>query len=335
MMKIYSFFIFIGILLFAQISCNKDNDAGVVPKGVWQQKFMDPQFPICFKEGVSFTVKDTLYVGFGMANWDKTTSPYFLRYTLNGEEEEWRLVAVFPGKPRKGAVAFVLGSKAYVGLGYAENEKKEEVYYDDFWVFDIKTERWEPEPLVFKFPGIARRGAVAFTLDGKGYVGTGDNGKNIFFDVYTFESGVGWKPFESLKTPMTGAVAFVADGNAYICTGGRAGEWAPWLFRGIYKFSSGAKKWSFMSPLEGEAAEVSRKYASAFVLNVKGKDYAYLVSGVDVFGKELFSCWGYDPRKDTWQKITDLPESIANGIGVSLGGRGYILGEVIYIFNPQ
>ena len=90
-----------------------------------------------------------------------------------------------------------------------------------------------------------------------------------------------------------------------------------------------------MSPLEGEAAEVSRKYASVFVLNVKGKDYAYLVSGVDVFGKELFSCWGYDPKKDTWQKITDLPESIANGIGVSLGGRGYILGEVIYIFNPQ
>ena len=72
----------------------------------------------------------------------------------------WTKTTPFKGRPRSGAIAFTIGSKAFVGLGYDGDE-----YINDFYVYDIAMGYWETKT---SFPGVARERAVAFSINGKG-----------------------------------------------------------------------------------------------------------------------------------------------------------------------
>ena len=91
--------------------------------------------------------------------------------------------APFPGRSRKGAVAFSLFGRIYVGLGVALDRKPFEIgtqYLSDFWWYDPWEDTWDSVPA--PFPGGGRTGAVAFVAEEKAYVGTGympvENGSN-------------------------------------------------------------------------------------------------------------------------------------------------------------
>lgn len=90
-------------------------------------------------EGVTFKIGESVFWCVGD-----------LLYRVSGESNISNALDKFPGTARKGAVAFVIGEKAYVGLGYSE-EEGERVYHDDFWVFNGKTYKWEIEPLLYQF----------------------------------------------------------------------------------------------------------------------------------------------------------------------------------------
>lgn len=236
----------------------------------------------------------------------------------------------FPGAARKGAVAFVIGMKAYVGLGYSEEEGVK-IYHDDFWVFDGDTYKWEFEPLSFQFPGKARGDAVAFCLNEKGYVGTGENDGEVLGDFYTFEPQSGWKPFKNLRHQFYGAVAFVADGNAYVCTGGREEQALRDstydLFVGLYRLSPNTMDWETLEVMNGDWGSLDgrRINASCFVIKQDGKDYAYIVSGLNQYGTPVASCIEYNPRKDQWREVACIPETTVGGVAFTVGEKGYVL----------
>ena len=112
----------------------------------------------------------------------------------------WDKLGDFPGIPRDGAVGFVINNIAYVGTGYNYTGGK---YLQDFWRYDPTSDSWYQ---VASMPASAtglpgRKDAVAFTLNGKGYVGGGYNLLNGFnnplSDFYEFDPTVGssgkWK----------------------------------------------------------------------------------------------------------------------------------------------
>ena len=79
----------------------------------------------------------------------------------------WKKTAPYKGVPQSGTVSFVIGTKAYVGLGHDGIN-----YHKTFFAWDEAQQFWES---VADFPGQAREQAVAFSINGKGYVGTGYN----------------------------------------------------------------------------------------------------------------------------------------------------------------
>jgi len=76
----------------------------------------------------------------------------------------------------------VINGYAYVGTGY--NNAQSNSWLNDFWRYDAVGGTWDE---VTDFPGAPRTSAVAFELNGKGYVGTGTgDGFTGLSDFYEF-----------------------------------------------------------------------------------------------------------------------------------------------------
>ena len=139
---------------------------------------------------VTFTLNGEVYVGLGR-NEDVEEKDKYLTDFWKFNGTRWVSVASFPTVGRAGAVAFVVGEEghqvAYVGTGYREY-LGDETYYDDFYTFDGVS--WSatavttlPKPADRKDGG--RRDGIAFSLNGKGYVGTGlVSGGMVVNDIY-------------------------------------------------------------------------------------------------------------------------------------------------------
>jgi N-acetylneuraminic acid mutarotase len=226
----------------------------------------------------------------------------------------------FPGTRRGGAVCFQIGNTAYVGTGANTNKTEEKERYRDFYKCEVKdgamswTPRWDRTMEgITSMPDAAapRNGAVAFSINGKGYVGLGYDGTNYLKDFWEFDpNGTpkasdypsiadstlanikqtgSWKkiadyPGDSCRY----AVAFVIDNIAYVGTGE---DYDDNILSDFYKFDG--KKWTPISSIGKPRAQ-----AMAFVHDGKG----YVVGGVNNGAVDWFEM--YDPKTDTWDNKT-------------------------------
>lgn len=78
---------------------------------------------------------------------------------------------------RSNAVVFVIGNKAYLSCG------RQNSVTATTWAYDIANDLWEEKT---GLEGSAREGALAFTINGKGYIVTGSNSSYYFDDLWEF-----------------------------------------------------------------------------------------------------------------------------------------------------
>ena len=159
---------------------------------------------------VSFVVDGTAFVGLG-ENETGHLADFYRYETLN---DTFFPVSPFPGVARSEAVAFVIGSIAYVGSGVDAlgNELA------DFYAYNNENDTWTS---ITNLAGVARSSAVAFSTGGAGYVGTGFDGTKELDDFWRYD------PVEDTWTSLlnfTGgarreAVAFTIHDKAYVATG--------------------------------------------------------------------------------------------------------------------
>jgi N-acetylneuraminic acid mutarotase len=76
---------------------------------------------------------------------------------------------------RENAVAFINGDSAYITLG------RNGSVLSSTWVYDFARDRWGQRS---PYHRQARFGAVAFTISGRSFVGTGNSGSNTTFDDF-------------------------------------------------------------------------------------------------------------------------------------------------------
>lgn len=135
---------------------------------------------------------------------------------------QWLQRANFPGGVRYQMLSFVVGSKAYVGMGTDQNIFKKDVY-----CYDPGANNWQA---IAPFPGYERGSASAFTLEQRGFVCLGNNGGlladlieyNPKTDSWTLRAAYGGSERKS-------AVSFVIDNKAYVGTGnGYSGKKDSW-----------------------------------------------------------------------------------------------------------
>lgn len=228
-------------------------------------------------------------------------------------EGNWIKQSDFEGLKRGNAVSFVLGDKVYFGLGYNSNEDEE--YLKDFWVYDSGRDFWTR---LSDFPGEARGGAVSFTINGKGYVGIGYNGKEKLKDFWEFDPSTNtWTRMADFAgSARYAAVGFALGNKGYLGTGFDDSE-----CRDFWQFEPSANLWSQIASVGGS------KRQDAVTFSIDGK--AYVFGGTNN-GSYLKDLWQFDPETGAWTQKGDLDEDTdwtiarSSGCNFTLGGRGYV-----------
>lgn len=327
-------------LFFA--SCHSNDDT-------WGDWSLATQFPGRPRTAaVTFTSEDgkNVFIGLGKNYTLVTEKDKSLKDLYRYDGTTWTRVDSFPDLGRYGAVAFVIGKYAYVGTGYRDGigGTDYDVYYKDFYVFDIAQAKWVKnaagDPVkIPDFPGDGRKYGVAFAIDGKGYVGTGMmDGGDALTDFYAFTpsadglSGT-WEEIANYPDRTAGAVAFVLDGKAVVCLGAGSSSATDYK-KGVYVWDpkNTEKRWIAKEVLadvksdgfDDDYAKIPRAYAVAFVAEENGVKKGYIATGA---GPSPKTCWEYDIRTDRWDEVTEMPANMSSRsycVAYSYNGYGFV-----------
>ena len=127
------------------------------------------------RHAVAFSIDNIGYVGTGLF-FNAICLKDF--YAYDPVYNSWTQKSDFGGPECAGAVAFSLNGKGYVGTGYTlENSQRQDL--QSFWEYDPTNDNWTQ---VSNFGGDPRSYAVAFCINGYGFVGTGNHNSNNYQD---------------------------------------------------------------------------------------------------------------------------------------------------------
>lgn len=160
-----------------------------------------------------------------------------------------------------------------------------------------------------------RRDGIAFSLNGKGYVGTGlVSGAMVVNDIYCFDPSKpgddAWSNVNFPGDPRCGAVAFVIKDKAVVCLGAASSSGSNFR-RDVYTFDG--TTWDDKEPLvdqdgrgfDNDYNQIPRAYAVAFVSSRDGGVLkGYVATGN---GSYPGTCWEYNIDTDRWDEVTELP----------------------------
>ncbi len=162
-------------------------------------------------EAIAFVLGTNIYVGTG-----ENGSTYFDDFKVfNPGSNSWISGPSFPYKA-KDLVVFNAGGFSFAGVGF---------HYDSFWgnyldnaVYKFDGSAWTSSAI---FPGEERLGAIAFGINGKGYVGLGKPyTANYFTDLWEYDPATNaWGQQSSCPVGRAYATAFTINNKGYVCTG--------------------------------------------------------------------------------------------------------------------
>lgn len=177
----------------------------------WSQIASLPTTPR--RSAVAFGINGYGYFGTGF-DGDNDRKDF---WKYNPSTDTWEELVGFGGDKRRDAVTFTIGDQVYLGTGVSNG-----IYLDDFWVFDATTETWSKKLDLDEEDdySIVRSNAVAFTLNGYGYIACGA-ASGALNSVWEYDSGTDtWE----LKTSFEGttrqdAIAFSNGSRAFVGLG--------------------------------------------------------------------------------------------------------------------
>lgn len=126
----------------------------------------------------AFVIGNKAYVGGGIDNNQFVEDFYSFDGTTWADETPLKDESATYDLTRQSASTFVIGN-----FGYVVGGKKSSVL-GNVWKYDPATKTWSDKHQAL--PQNAREGAVAYSIDGKGYLTTGMNSANKFDDTWVF-----------------------------------------------------------------------------------------------------------------------------------------------------
>lgn len=209
-------------------------------------------------EGV---MKRCIYVGLGdFGGFDDRNDKTMTIVEYDLEDMSFRTIQTdYTGGFCSGAVSFTIGSKAYVGTGSGLSTKYTWHVFDPVAEFDgdALTAGWR----TINIPGgnVGRTGAIAFSINGRGYFGLGkDANGNFLKDFWEFRPDVdGYDGTWLKKADFPGekrqnAAAFVVGTQGYVGTGDNivgdmeteGGIISGQTFSDVYRYDPFNNKWT-------------------------------------------------------------------------------------------
>jgi N-acetylneuraminic acid mutarotase len=231
-------------------------------------------------------------------------------YTQNGN---WVYRGDFNGAARSESVAFVIGNNAYVGSGIDNSFNR----YNDLWQLSVNGTNCSWFQVATATAMTPRNSAVAFSVAGQGYVGTGTNGTVAFSDFWHYDpTANAWNQISSLGDTINGlaprydAVGFGIEsvGYGYVGTGNNYTQY----LKDFWQYNPATDTWTTKVSYDG----TKRTAAVAFVYN----NMAFLVTGLGTGGVVVNDFWRFDPSQPdstAWFELNHItnysPESFDDG----------------------
>ena len=283
--------------------------------GSWQQKsslgWNTLNEPTGRNAAIAFSIGNNGYIGTGN---DGQYRNDFWEY--DPVADSWTQKADFGGQAREFAVGFSIGSKGYIGLGDGSTTSNNG-NFGDFWEYDTATNNWTQKS---DFAGGARTFATAFTIGGKGYVGTGA-GASWYNDFWEYDPiADSWTQKAAFGgAPRGCAVGFNIGGKGYIGTGNNGNSPIQAFMQDFWEYDPVADTWTQKTNFGGGL----RTQATGIGIGSKG----YVGLGFYYAGSVSYNdFWEYDPVSDSWVNKTNFTGSPRNGAaGFSIGSGGYIV----------
>jgi len=222
--------------------------------------------------------------------------------------DAWVQKTDYPDSASISTVAFSIGNLAYFGTGFNVI-----TCTNDFWAYDAAGDTWTS---IAPVPGGNRTGAIAFSLNGKGYVGLGaDCSFDDRNDLWEYDPGSNtWTQKANFGgAARRWAVAFTVGNKAYI-TGGYDGS----LYSDLWCYNPADDTWTQKADFIG----VPRANAVAFSIGGKG----YVGTGYNDT-TNLLDFWAYDTLANAWSPIANYQgTSVAGAMAFSISNKGYVGG---------
>lgn len=165
------------------------------------------------------------------------------------------------------------------------------------------------------FEGKTRASAVAFSIEGSAYVGTGYSGTDdeYYNDFWAYDIGLNyWKRIADFPgVARSSSVSFSIGNKGYVGTGYDGTN----RLKDFYEYDPSTNIWTQIADFGGTA----RRGAVAFALNGRG----YVGTGYD--GNDLKDFWEYNPSTNTWIQIPSIGGSKRTDAAVFVvGGKAYV-----------
>lgn len=254
--------------------------------------------------------------------------PFYQNYPISDaiqKSDSWTSVSHFNAtSARQHAIAFSIDNKGYVGLGKSANGP-DAILYNDLWEYDPTDNSWTQKS---NFPGKARYDSVAFVIENKAYVGTGQGKSGYLHDFWEYNPATDeWRQISSLANfGRDRAVAFSLHKKGYVGLGSK-GTGQKNLLKDFWKYDPKKDRWIKLNDFGGSA----RHSSNAFLIENKivasntfkeTSGVAYVVAGHDgYFDGEL---WKYDSKEDTWEEMSSLPMNRFSSVAFGIGTKGYV-----------
>lgn len=196
--------------------------------------------------GVGFAIGNLGYIGSGSSAYPNYVFQNDF-HAYNPATNTWSAIASFPGVARYTAMTFVIGTKAYFGMGW---DWVVSPYRKDLWEYDQPTNLWTQKA---DLPGAPRQNPVGFAIGNKGYMGTGYNGSGMN-DFWEYDPPTNsWLARANVPGPARyGAAYFVIGNEGYVGIGGFA-------LNDFYKYNPTSNNWTAIAnfPSSGRYNPVS------------------------------------------------------------------------------
>ncbi|WP_320027781.1 hypothetical protein [Haliscomenobacter sp.] len=227
---------------------------------------------------------------------------------------------------RKHASIFSIDNRVFYGLGENNEGNCISSYRCDFFEFIPST----GQSLLVSdcFPGGARTNAVAFSLQGKGFIGLGlgNSSPRYLADFWEFDGRRSWRQLTDPNTTLGNReAAFVFQfADRVFVGGGAAGDR---YFNDCWEFippgsQSNQISWQPQSSFPDQGRE------NAFSLTLNGKGYLGL--GYHSLIGAFNDFWEFDPQKaigQQWKRLPDFPgEKRESSVAFTLNGMIYVGG---------
>ncbi|MEO8067202.1 MAG: hypothetical protein ABI599_05880, partial [Flavobacteriales bacterium] len=216
----------------------------------------------------------------------------------------WTQKADCGGGARRGAVGFSIGSKGYIGTGYAAGGGAT----SDFWEYDPTTDSWSQKANVNP-QGIAY--GVGLSIGNKGYIGSLPSWWEYdpTTNTWTQKSNFG------VTQQRINAIGFSIGSKGYVGTGQEVNPNGP-ATSDLWEYDPLTDTWTQRADFPGGG----RAAAVGFTIGAKG----YVGTGSSSFADHN-DLWEYDPVTDAWTQKADLSSSTRfDAVGFSIGTKGYV-----------